>query len=364
MLIKNIIFSAIHKLVCFIQMKSSTIIIFFITNICFSQNLIKNGDFEQGYPMTDIAYNLDSVKYWKGYCSPDYFSVDSPYPVSVFNNYFGFQIPHSGKNYCGFFSGRLGSPKLYELIYNNISSPLIKDSTYYLSFYVSLGDYMTHRANSIGVLFCQDLFFEITDMGVLGTVWIEKKQINPILIVDSTILSIDKDWTQIKLAYKAKGGERYLFIGGFDNKRESNTHLRERNYKPDNDAYAGHSYYFIDDVFLSNQEFENEININSTFSFEKINFQTNSFELSTKSTLILDPLIRFLKIAKPLEIQITGFTDSTGTKDFNKDLSLKRAESVKKYMIKNGINEDSIKTYGGDDKNINSTRRVEIEINN
>ena len=345
-------------------MKFLTTILSLITTISLCQNLIKNGDFEQGSPMKSLADNLDSVQNWHGYATPDYYSVESPYPANVFNNYFGFQIPHSGKNYCGFFSGRLGAPKLYELIYSEITLPFIKDSTYYLNFYVSLGDYMTHRANSIGVLFSEDLFFETKNFGGMGIGFIDKKPIKPILIIDSTILGNDMDWNLVTLTYKARGGERYLFIGGFDNQKESNTHLRTRRFTPPNEAYFGTSYYFIDDVTLESKDVIQDTKPNFLFDFQKIDFQRNSSELTENSILILEPLIHFLKINKYSEIKITGFTDWTGTKSYNKELSLKRAKSVKKYMVDRGIIEVSIKTFGENYKNIDSTRRVEIEIKN
>lgn len=345
-------------------MRSFVILFFLTAHISFSQNLISNGDFEKGTPLTDLVYILDSVEHWQGFGSPDYFSVDSPYPVSVFNNYFGFQQPHSGKSYCGFYAGRPGASNVHELIYTEMKSPLIKDSLYYLSFYISLGDYMTHRSNSIGVLFSQELFFE-TDYREHMVLQRIIRTISPMLISDSVVLSNDQGWAQILVTYKAKGEERYLFLGGFDDKKGSNAHARERTSKPDRDVVVGKSYYFIDDVFLSKQKIEKDTTIiNSSFNFETITFQKNSFELTEASMLVLDPFIQYIKRMQPSEIYVTGFTDAIGTKTLNKELSLKRADSVKKYLIKNGISEGLIKTYGGNDTNINATRSVKIEIKN
>jgi outer membrane protein OmpA-like peptidoglycan-associated protein len=45
-------------------------------------------------------------------------------------------------------------------------------------------------------------------------------------------------------------------------------------------------------------------------------------------------------------IMIEGHTDGIGTDAVNDKLSLLRAESVKKYLVNNGIKENRIKTQG------------------
>jgi outer membrane protein OmpA-like peptidoglycan-associated protein len=43
---------------------------------------------------------------------------------------------------------------------------------------------------------------------------------------------------------------------------------------------------------------------------------------------------------------IEGFTDSTGSKDYNLELSRRRAESVKDHLVSLGVNGDRISTKG------------------
>jgi hypothetical protein len=59
-----------------------------------------------------------------------------------------------------------------------------------------------------------------------------------------------------------------------------------------------------------------------------------------------------------LRVSIEGHTDSRGNSDYNRELSKKRAESVKKYLIDKGIKEDRLETVGwGPDKPIASNKK-------
>ncbi|HMQ01338.1 MAG TPA: OmpA family protein, partial [Cyclobacteriaceae bacterium] len=71
-------------------------------------------------------------------------------------------------------------------------------------------------------------------------------------------------------------------------------------------------------------------------------------------------------------IEVRGYTDNNGHPDYNRELSLRRANSVKNYLVKSGIEESRIQTAGFGQENPiadNSTyegrrlnRRVEFAI--
>lgn len=87
----------------------------------------------------------------------------------------------------------------------------------------------------------------------------------------------------------------------------------------------------------------------------------------------LDIVVKVLKTDPALLISIEGHTDNKGNQETNLKLSTKRAEAVKKYLIKKGIAESRISAQGfGDSKPIanNATaagrqknRRVELHLN-
>jgi len=60
----------------------------------------------------------------------------------------------------------------------------------------------------------------------------------------------------------------------------------------------------------------------------------------------LDALVDLMKKYKSMEVELIAHTDSRGDEQYNLDLSLRRAESAKKYLIRHGISEDRIKAFG------------------
>jgi outer membrane protein OmpA-like peptidoglycan-associated protein len=87
----------------------------------------------------------------------------------------------------------------------------------------------------------------------------------------------------------------------------------------------------------------------------------------------IDLLIYNDKIINGTNIKIVGYADYLGTEDHNKHLSMRRAENVKGYLVKYGINADDIKLcegkgeikrYGATDREGSpGDRRVDIVVN-
>ncbi len=101
-------------------------------------------------------------------------------------------------------------------------------------------------------------------------------------------------------------------------------------------------------------------------------FDTNSAILKSSAKHDLDIYADFMKANPETRIRITGHTDSTGEASYNQQLSEKRANAAKAYLVKKGIAEDRMETHGaGETSPIsdNSTRdgrahnrRVEVEL--
>ncbi len=73
------------------------------------------------------------------------------------------------------------------------------------------------------------------------------------------------------------------------------------------------------------------------FSVRNILFGFDSFELSREAKIELEKIIPVLLSNPSLLIELKGYTDAIGTKEYNLKLSDKRALSVKKYLIDSGI---------------------------
>ena len=107
-------------------------------------------------------------------------------------------------------------------------------------------------------------------------------------------------------------------------------------------------------------------------------FDYESFELTKDSRSELNKLFNLLSNNPSIKVEIQGHTDSKGLKSFNKKLSQKRAESVRNYLVKKGINKNRVTAVGyGENqpiaKNTNSdgsdneegralNRRIELKI--
>ncbi|NWO19439.1 MULTISPECIES: OmpA family protein [Leptotrichia] len=104
----------------------------------------------------------------------------------------------------------------------------------------------------------------------------------------------------------------------------------------------------------------------------KLKFDFNSATIKEEYTPILEKLKNYIE-AKNEKISIIGYTDSKGTKEYNKELSLRRAESLEEKLIDLGLSPDKIiETKGNGDNNpiaSNDTeegrainRRIEVQF--
>jgi OOP family OmpA-OmpF porin len=111
-----------------------------------------------------------------------------------------------------------------------------------------------------------------------------------------------------------------------------------------------------------------------TFTFGDVNFAFNSAELRPGAEATLQEVGRVLASRTGDRMELTGFTDSVGPEAYNQQLSLRRAEAVRQYLLANfpGLTADRLDVRGmGEAQPIadNSTaegrsqnRRVEIRL--
>jgi outer membrane protein OmpA-like peptidoglycan-associated protein len=75
-------------------------------------------------------------------------------------------------------------------------------------------------------------------------------------------------------------------------------------------------------------------------------FSTNKAQLSSGGTRNVQKLADFLKQFEQRKVMIEGYTDSTGSNDYNQMLSVRRADAVRTALIDMGISSDRISTRG------------------
>lgn len=81
---------------------------------------------------------------------------------------------------------------------------------------------------------------------------------------------------------------------------------------------------------------------------DRVYFGFNKYNISNDSAEILDLQAEWLKSDTKVKIIIEGHCDERGTREYNLALGQRRADAVKKYLVKKGVQANRIKTisYG------------------
>ncbi len=88
------------------------------------------------------------------------------------------------------------------------------------------------------------------------------------------------------------------------------------------------------------------IKAGETMLLTNVFYEVDSWELKKESMSELNTLAEMLLVNKGLFIEIGGYTDSTGSPEYNLALSEKRAMSVVSYLVDKGISQDRLKSKG------------------
>jgi OOP family OmpA-OmpF porin len=102
-----------------------------------------------------------------------------------------------------------------------------------------------------------------------------------------------------------------------------------------------------------------------TGAIEGITFDNDKATIRKSSTKALDDAVKVLTDHPDIRIEISGHTDIKGDRDHNLDLSQRRAESVKQYLVEHGVDETRITTIGhGPDKPVDTNDTEKGRANN
>jgi outer membrane protein OmpA-like peptidoglycan-associated protein/tetratricopeptide (TPR) repeat protein len=100
------------------------------------------------------------------------------------------------------------------------------------------------------------------------------------------------------------------------------------------------------DILLDRLEVNKVIRMGSMdYSFETIYYDFNKWFIRPEAEKELDKLVQVMK-ENPVIVELGSHTDSRGSKEYNMDLSQKRAESAVRYIILQGIEASRITAKG------------------
>ncbi|MGA9364042.1 MAG: OmpA family protein [Bacteroidota bacterium] len=82
------------------------------------------------------------------------------------------------------------------------------------------------------------------------------------------------------------------------------------------------------------------------FILEGVNFDFDKPTLTSEAGTILDKAVTALRENPDVKVKIVGHTDNIGSKKYNDRLSVRRAQSVKSYLVSKGISAARLTTAG------------------
>lgn len=204
-----------------------------------AQNLVPNWSFEDVGTIPGSGHITAAADWFSpNTATPDLFNVNVPlsaFVVGVPGNYMGNQHPRTGNGYAGIVT--VSDQNYSEYVEVALLSPLKKDQSYCVSFYVSLGDVAGYANSNIGA------YFSVSNLQRTGTIPIDDV-IPQVLNPPQAMLTDTADWMLVSGTYKATGGELYMTLGTFATK--SNSNFIAISGKP-----TPNGLYYIDDVSVT-----------------------------------------------------------------------------------------------------------------
>ena len=319
---------------------------------CSAQNLVVNPGFDEYGQATNLdwlfggdMFKSFGVRGWTQTTtgSSDFFFQTSSAQTKNVNPYAVDHAPASGSAFAGFIHWVPGR-EYREYLTGELSQPLQKGKKYVFRMKICTGNRGSYMVNDLGVYFSSARISDTikATLPFKPQVWLDVSlmQENP------------EEWTVVENVFTADGSEKYFTIGNFF--EDSATKVVKRATTFPRVEFA---YYYADDIAVEPTNGDpilpgkatalaNEVRAGNTFIARGIQFDLDKATLRPESYFQLHELLAELKRKPGLNVEIRGYTDSSGSETHNLQLSKARAKTVADYLISSGIDRSRI-TYGG-----------------
>jgi OOP family OmpA-OmpF porin len=313
------------------------------------ENLVRNPSFENYNHLPQyIGDAPDAITDWNfanDNGSGDYYHVNAGFAYRTTENHFGGEEPHSGKAYAGF----CVTPIYREFLASQLVTKLEKDKQYKFTMYISNGDKEdVSYVKEISVMF-------------LSRQWVLQNELKmglppQIVFYQDTGFTHKDGWQELTAIYTAKGTEQWIYIGAHQWECDTCKSVPGEARTESPWIYGGdkkvlQAHYYVDDVsiveiFDTSQTDTTQLKTGIVYAFNNIHFATNSALLEKVDQPDLEKILSYLKSNSEISVTVTGHTDSIGTNENNYNLSVARADAVKKYFMDHGIAAGRISTQG------------------
>ena len=296
------------------------------------RNLVTNPSFEITRTCPRFNESIRLVEGWERshLFSADYFhrcaSANQRMSLGAPKNMFGYQEPRTGDAYAGL-------SFCNELLVAQLIRPMVKDSVYFVEFFVSLSDTSNVGTRYFGMYISHRPIRYVHDNWELISQFILDH--TPQIRNPRERYLIDKEnWTSISGFYTAKGGERHIAIGGFYPYNDSLVYVLNA-ARPLRNVYRGWEkhlgYYYVDDVSIIPVGIDWQTEIN--YILRHVYFDFDEIALLPESVDELTRLTEHLNNHPTYHISMRGHTDIFGTDVYNDGLANRRAQAVARWLI-------------------------------
>ena len=343
------------------------------------KNLVQNPSFESEKGKLKKLNQITVATEWS---SPtglkaDLVASDKEMPCSAPENIYGKESPYDGSRYAGIVMYSYNNKKPRTYLQSKLIAPLRKDVEYCIKYYVSLADLSKYAVNNFGMYFSKEGLEVEGKADIIFDKGKDRESIAP--NAKNEILNGRYNWVPVCATYTASGKEEYLTIGNFYNNKETDYEKLKplANFKGTQTPMA---YYYIDQVEVFIMEDPAECSCNNAeneqiesvvyhkesasedgFTLEDqvklatVYFDIKKSKLESNMKKDMDVLAGSLKANPEYKLVLHGHLDVNEGGALRKDpenvdvmdLDLKRAETVKAYLIEKGVDAGriSVKTY-------------------